>query len=281
MIRMAFRIRVALLLSAIPISLQAQPVLLQIKPQIGDTLRVKLSQEVAMTGVPRGCGNPTTALRAQPKPSVSTCSDTRSMTTAMEVFSRAIARRASTNATDILAITDSVVTMVPGPNQKRTKQPTPRGPVEIRVSTDGTVELGAGLANDELRTLFGQMPATLPKKAISPGEKWVHQMKIPLPNEPGAMGSVRTTLQLDSLSRNGDVAYISMHGVLSHDHSDGSTSETAGSLSGTMQLDRRLAWITETHATIDVQAVVKNSTTGQPMDVHTHVVQSLKVTGSR
>jgi hypothetical protein len=48
-----------------------------------------------------------------------------------------------------------------------------------------------------------------------------------------------------------------------------------------MQLDRRLAWITETHATIDVQAVVKNSTTGQPMDVHTHVVQSLKVTGSR
>jgi hypothetical protein len=281
MIRMAFRIRLALLLSAIPISLQAQPVLLQIKPQIGDTLRVKLSQEVAMTGVPRGCGNPTTALRAQPKPSVSTCSDTRSMTTAMEVFSRAIARRASTNATDIIAITDSVVTMVPGPNQKRTKQPTPRGPVEIRVSTDGTVELGAGLANDELRTLFGQMPATLPKKPISPGDKWVHQMKIPLPNEPGAMGSVRTTLQLDSLSRNGDVAYISMHGVLSHDHSDGSTSETAGSLSGTMQLDRRLAWITETHATIDVQAVVKNSTTGQPMDVHTHVVQSLKVTGSR
>jgi hypothetical protein len=281
MIRMAFRIRVALLLSAIPISLQAQPVLLQIKPNVGDTLRVKLSQEVAMTGVPRGCGNQTTALRAQPKPSVSTCSDTRSMTTAMEVFSRAIARHASTNATDILAITDSVVTMVPGPNQKRTKQPTPRGPVEIRISTDGTVELGAGQASDDLRALFGQMPATLPKKPISPGARWVHEMKVPLPNEPGAIGSVRTTLQLDSLSRNGDVAYISMHGVLSHDHSDGSTSETAGSLSGTMQLDRRLAWITETHATIDVQAVVKNSTTGQPMDVHTHVVQSLKVTGSR
>jgi len=278
---MAFRIRVALLLSAIPISLHAQPVLLQIKPQIGDTLRVKLSQEVAMTGVPRGCGNPSTALRAQSKPSVSTCADTRSMTTAMEVFSRAIARRASTNATDILAITDSVLTMAPGPNQKRMRQPTPRGPVEIRVSTDGTVELGAGQASDELRTLFGQMPATLPKKPISPGEKWVHQMKTPLPNEPGAVGLVRTTLQLDSLSRNGDVAYISMHGVLSKDHSDGSTSEMAGSLSGTMQLDRRRAWITETHATIDVQAVVKNSTTGQPMDVHTHVVQSLKVTGSR
>ncbi len=281
MIRMVFRIRFAVLLSSVSISLQAQPVLLQIKPQIGDTLHVKLSQEVAMTGVPRGCGNPTAALRGQPKNSAANCSDTRSMTTAMEVFSRAIARRANATSTEILAITDSVVTMAPGPNRKRVKQPTPRGPVEIRVSTDGTVELGAGQASDELRTLFGQMPATLPTKPISPGAKWVHQMKVPLPNEPGATGSVRTTLQLDSLSRNGDVAYISMHGILSHDHSDGSTSETAGSLSGTMQLDRRLAWITETHATIEVQAVVKNSTTGQPMDVHTHVVQSLKVTGSR
>jgi hypothetical protein len=125
------------------------------------------------------------------------------------------------------------------------------------------------------------MPATLPKKKISPGEKWTHQMRVPLPDEPGATGLVNTTLQLDSLSRNGDIAYISMRGVLSHDHSDGSTSETSGSLTGTMQLDRRLAWITETHATIDVQAVVKNASTGQPMDVHTHVVQSLKVTGSR
>lgn len=281
MIRMAFSVSVAAVLSLVSISLQAQPVLLQVKPQVGDTLRVKLTQEVAMTGVPRGCGNQTTALRAQSKPPVSTCADVRSMTTAMEVYSRAIARRASASATDILAITDSVVTMAPGPNQKRMKQPIPRGPVEIRISTDGTVELGAGQASDDLRALFGQMPATLPKKKISPGEKWMHQMRVPMPDEPGATGLVKTTLQLDSLSRNGDIAYISMRGVLSHDHSDGSTSETSGSLSGTMQLDRRVGWITETHATIDVQAVVKNASTGQPMDVHTHVVQSLKVTGSR
>lgn len=281
MILMAFRISAVVVLTSVSISLEAQPVLLQVKPQVGDTLRVKLTQEVAMTGAPRGCSNQTAALRAQPKPSAATCADVRSMTTAMEVYSRAIARRASGSGTEILAITDSVLTMVRGPNQKRTKQPVPRSPVEIQISTDGTVELGAGQASDDLRALFGQMPATLPKKKISPGEKWMHEMRVPLPDEPGATGLVKTTLQLDSLSRNGDIAYISMRGVLSHGHSDGSTSETSGSLTGTMQLDRRLAWITETHATIDVEAVVKNASTGQPMDVHTHVVQSLKVTGSR
>ncbi len=258
----------------------AQPVLLQIRPRVGDTLRVRLDHEVVMTGMPRGCGGQTGAFRNRASVSSANCSDVRTMTTRMEVFSRAIARRATRDATEILAITDSVMTS-PGAGQPRLKQPTPKSPVEIRISTDGGVELGAGPASDEVRTLFGQMPATLSRKPVAVGEKWIHEMSVPLPDEPGSRALVRTTLQLDSLGRNGDIAYISMRGVLSHDHSDRSTSETSGSLTGTMQLDRRLAWITDTHATIDVWAVVKNVTSGKSMDVHTRVVQSLKVTGSR
>jgi hypothetical protein len=275
---MAFSIRAGLgALSMFTASLEAQPVLLQIKPRLGDTLWVNLAQQVEMTGLPRGCGNQASALRAPAKITSSVCTGGRSMTTTMEVFSRAIARHSTRNATDMIAITDSVVTSSPGPNSKRMKQPTPRGPVEIRISTDGTVELGAGQASDELRALFGQMPATLPTKAISVGEKWLHQMKVPLPNEPGAMALVKTTLQLDSLGKGGDIAYISLRGALSHDHSDGRSSETSGTLTGTMQLNRRMNWITETHATIDVWAVVNNVSSGQPMDVHTRVVQTLKV----
>ena len=258
----------------------AQSVLLQIRPHVGDTLRVRLEHEVTMTGMPLGCGSQAGAFRDRQKASPVNCGDLRSMTTRMEVFSRAIVRRATHDATEILAITDSVTTSL-GPGQQRLKQPTPKSPAEIRISTDGGVELGAGSASDEVRTLFGQMPATLPRKAIAVGEKWIHEMRVPLPDEPGAAGLVRTTLQLDSLGRGGDIAYISMRGVLSHDHSDGSTSETSGSLAGTMQLDRRLAWITDTRATIDVWTVVKNVSSGRPMDVHTRVVQSLKVTGSR
>ena len=261
-------------------AVQAQSVLLQIRPHVGDTLKVRLDHEVAMTGMPVGCGGQAGAFRSRPKAAPANCSDIRDMTTRMEVFSRAIVRRATRDATEILAITDSVMTS-PGAGRPKLKQPTPKSPVEIRISTDGGVELGAGPASDEVRTLFGQMPATLSRKAVAVGEKWIHEMRVPMPDEPGARALVRTTLQLDSLGKNGQIAYISMHGVLSHDHSDGSTSETTGSLAGTMQLDRRLAWITDTHATIDVWTVITNISSGKPMDVHTRVVQSLSVTGSR
>src|SRR5688500_3894197 len=59
----------------------AQPVLLQIRPHIGDTLRMHLSQTVEITGTTRGA-------RSDP---------VRSMTTSIEVFTRAIALRSTSN----------------------------------------------------------------------------------------------------------------------------------------------------------------------------------------
>lgn len=95
------------------------------------------------------------------------------------------------------------------------------------------------------------------------------------------MGMVRATFRLDSLGRNGDIAYISMKGTLSHDHSDGSDSELEGWMSGTMQLDRRLAWITDTRAIIDVESTVKPATGGQPMRVRTKITQVLRARSAR
>jgi hypothetical protein len=283
MIRMAFRAGRAGVLATLIVTTSAvvgaQPVLLQLKPRLGDTLHVTLTQQVEMTGFPPSCPDPRGASRTRATASAVACANVRTMNTAMEVFSRAIVKRSMRDATDMLAITDSVRTSTGkrGGAYREARQPTSRTPVEIRISSDGGVEIGAGPASDEIRTLFGQMPPTLSRKSVGAGEKWIHEMRVPLPNEPGATGRVRTTFQLDSLGRNGDIAYISMRGVLSHDHSDGSDSETTGSLAGTMLFDRRLAWITETHATIDVWSKVKSPPAGQPMHVHTKVVQSLRV----
>jgi hypothetical protein len=261
---------------------EAQPVLLQIRPRVGDTLYVRLEQRVEMTGMPPGCGDQQGAPRTRPTAASAACASVRTVNTGMEVFSRAIARRSMRDATDMLAITDSVRTSTGrrGAGQRTTSQPTSRTPVEIRISSDGGVEIGAGPASDEIRTLFGQMPPTLSRKSVAVGEKWIHEMRVPLVGEPGATGRVRTTFQLDSLARNGDIAYISMRGILSHDHSDGSDSETSGSLAGTMRFDRRLGWITETRATIDVWSMLKSPPAGQPMRVHTRVVQSLRVSNA-
>jgi len=207
------------------------------------------------------------------------CANFRTVNRGMDVFSRAIVRKSMRDATEILAITDSVRTSTGkrGADSRTTKEAASRAPVEIRISSDGGVEIGAGAAGDDVRTLFGQMPPTLSRKAVAIGEKWVHEMRVPLTGEPGAFGRVRTTFQLDSLGRSGQMAYISMRGVLSHDHSDGSDSETTGSLVGRMEFDRRLSWITETHATIDVWSLLKSPPGEKPMRVHTRVVQSLRV----
>jgi hypothetical protein len=264
-------------------SAEAQSVMLQIRPRVGDTLHVRLEQEVEMTGMPQGCGGQQNGLRARAKTVPANCGDIRTMTTRMEVYSRAIARRATHDATDMLAITDSVLTSTEkrGPLRRATNQPMQRAPVEIRIASDGEVEVGAGPASDEMRTLLGQMPATLSRKAVAVGEKWIHEMRVPLAREPGATGLVRTTFQLDSVRRNGDIAYISMRGTLSHEHANGSDSETSGSLAGSMRFDRRRGWITDTHATIDVWSEVAASASRKAMDVHTMVVQSLHVSSDR
>jgi hypothetical protein len=70
----------------------AQPVLLQIRPHIGDTLRMHLSQTVEMTGTTHGAG----------------ADSIRSMATSIEVFTRAIAQQWTANGTLMQTITDSV-----------------------------------------------------------------------------------------------------------------------------------------------------------------------------
>ncbi len=263
-----------------------QPVLLQIRPRIGDTLSVRMDQQVEMNGVPAGCvsgaGLPRNNTSQRPQPRL--CSDvTRHMTTRMEVFSRAIVRRSGNDATMLLAVTDSIRTSassVAGTSPTPIRASAPPSTIEFRVASDGAAEVTDASASDELRAIFGQMPAMLSKKAVSVGEKWTREMRIPLAAEPGGNTLVRATFQLDSLGQNGDLAYISMRGKLSHDHKDGSESEVAGTLAGAMQLDRRLAWITETRARIDLRSTVRPAT-GPSMMVTTRITQYLKASRVR
>ena len=252
--------------------LQAQPVLLQIKPHVGDTLTVRLEQKVEMSGAPLDCGPGTKMRGATP------CSALRrQMTTVSQVFSRAIVEGVSGEGASVLAVTDSVRTAMsrggpPGtPRRVRGREHS----IKMRVSNDGAAEVTDAQASDELRAIFGQMPAMLSRNPVRVGGKWTREMRIPIAGESGAMGLVRATFHLDSLGKNGDIAYISMRGTLTHDHRDGSNSDVDGWMTGSLQLDRRLAWITETRAEIDVTSIFRPTGTG-PMRVRTRITQLLK-----
>lgn len=273
-------------LAASPFSARAQAVLLQINPRVGDTLSVRMNQEVEMTGTPTGCPANVAVPRRNTKVNETRlCSEaTRKMTTMTEVFSRAIVRKTGKDGALVTAVTDSIRTSMSNGKTRRTT-PTrlkePNDEIDMRVARDGGAEVVDEDASDELRAVFGQMPAVLSRKAVSPGDTWTRQMRIPIAGEDGAGGLVSATFQLDSIGHSGDIAYISMRGRLSHDHRDGRVSEMTGWLTGTMQLDRRLAWITETRAIIDATSTIESISGGQPMVVHTHVTQQLKASRSK
>jgi hypothetical protein len=274
---------IAALVAFAAVPLGAQPVLLQIRPRIGDTLSVWMKQRVEMTGSPAECATSLSEPRRGSKSRSNLCSaQPRTMATVTEVFSRAIMRRGGREGTTVLALTDSIRTSSSAGGK-------PSAPVrvrgrdnvfELRVSTDGGAEVVNENASKELRAMFGQMPATLSRKPVSVGDTWTRQMRLPIAGESGAFGLVKATFELDSLGRNGDIAYISMRGKLTHDHTDGSDSELGGSITGSIQLDRRLAWITETRAVIDVTSIVKQGP-GGGLRVRTKITQLTKAGAAR
>ena len=256
----------------------SQPVQLQIRPHIGDTLRMHLSQTVEMIGTTAGANDPI-----------------RSMTTSIEVFTRAIPQRWTSNGTVMQTITDSVAVSPSSPAaladlRRRAMQ---AKKVLLRVSTDGAMELvDDGDPNSELRHLFGEMPAVLSRNTVSVGEKWTREMQIPLSSEPGAVGAVRATFQFDSLGKHGDIAYISMRGTMYRINTPNAAPAgpgygTTGQLAGTIQIDRRLGWITDSKSSIIVQSTVAPPPSRQgeaeraPMQVRTKITQWIRAMRAR
>jgi hypothetical protein len=279
---MAFRKRhfVTAALALAASSAFGQPVLLQIRPHIGDTLRMHLSQSVEMTGTTNRGGHD---------------SPTGSMTTSIEVFTRAIAQQWTSGGTLMQSITDSVAMSPASPGsladlKRRTMQ---AKRVMVRVSTDGAMEIVDDDDPDgELRRIFGEMPAMLSRGPIAVGEKWTREMQIPLTGDPGTLGSVRATFRLDSLGRNGDIAYISMHGTMSRINTPnaptaGAGYATSGTLSGSIQIDRRLGWITDSKSSIIVRSTIaatparKGEPQGAPMQVRTKITQWIRAMRNR
>ena len=146
--------------------------------------------------------------------------------------------------------------------------------------------------NSELRHIFGEMPAMLAREPVAVGDKWTREMQIPLSGDPGTMGQVRATFRLDSLSRNGDIAFISMHGTMARMNAPGAPPAgagyaTSGTLSGTIQIDRRLGWITDSRSSIIVRSTIaaaparKGEPQGAPMQVRTKITQWIRAMRTR
>jgi hypothetical protein len=230
----------------------AQRVRLEIRPQVGDTIYMRLDQEIEVTGTsPDVPGAP------------------KSMTGAIHVRTRAIPLRRLVSGSLVQAVTDSMALTPIGGSPVSTPRSALEGArVTMIVGHDGGIQvIDTGEHDGETPPFFPPTAPMLPDGPVSVGGRWRRTLELPIGNGSAGLARVQANFRLDSLSGNGDIAYITMTGTLSRiGESDGrgGSQRSTGTLSGRMQLDRRLGWITDTYLVLNVHSVITSGEAAGP-----------------
>jgi hypothetical protein len=263
----------AAVLAAAPLggaALAAQGVRLELRPRAGDTLRLRLDQEMETVATRRVRGADSVVAMQQRR---------------VTVFSRSIAQRADANGTMVLAVTDSMfVTQADG---RVVRTGFADAGTALHVGPDGATRVldGGALLTPESAALLAQMPAMLPARPVPLGATWTHAAAAPIPGAPAGApaGRLVATFRLDSLGRYGDVAHVSMRGTLEPPPGgvtrNGLRHESSGTVVGAFQVDRRRGWLTAVRATITTTSTV-TAGGGEPVRIRTRVTQTLRVLGA-
>ena len=235
-----------------PAASAAQPVLLEVRPTAGDTIRLRLEQTVEMRGTTR----------------VGERDSTMSSTSRMAILARAIILSADSGGARVLAITDSVTFEGAKGQQSLPFRRDPRAlegsRVEMRLLPDGSSDIlpaDPEVMND-FRALMAQMPSTLPRTPVQVGDRWSPVVSVPIATEggPPRAESIKMTFRFDSLSRNREVAHISMVGEISRKSTDSARgpagTEMTGTIRGGITVDRKRGWMTDSRAVVTLRSVV-------------------------
>ncbi len=270
-------------------------VLLQVRPRVGDTLFLTIEQHIEVSGRPTPSRNgPTQSVRDTPppapaprEPEIGPRRALAKRITRMLLFAHSFVEASDLSTTTLLATTDSLATWVGTTGATMTAQRmmlTPDGrQIRVRVTPDGAMRLddppqGAMALGESL----AEMPGMLPGGPVRVGAEW--ERDIPIPSVPvsglRADGVVRAHFRLDSLTRRGRIAWISLTGTLrrdgaSRDLPSGTRVVTAGTLQGVLVVDRDRAWIVDASTIMDVQSDVSGGTAPVLLDIR--VQQRMRV----
>ena len=253
--------------------LGAQGVVLELRPHAGDTIRMRLMQQVAMTGTMR----------------MGVADSTTTVVTVLRALTRAVVERSDAGGTVLATTADSVELSSTGGHRGRAAglgahtQATLRGRVvRLRVAPDGATEVldEAGLSPG-LRAFFSQMPATLPRGPVAVGARWTRTMDMPAPGAPRA-GAVSATFRLDSLSRGDALAHISMRGVVVRRAAAAAPSTAMrvagdGEIVGSIVVDRRRGWLSNARTVLTVRSTLTpRGASGAPLHFRMRVDEWLQ-----
>ncbi len=257
---------------------------LQVRPRVGDTLHLLMEQSIEVSGRTSSTSAQSSSSVIErppsaPAPRTPDIGPLRGRSpqriTRLHLFAHSLVESSDLSATTLLATTDSMVMWAgdaaDGGAPQRLALPIEGRQVRVRVSPDGAMRV-----NDpppgamELGSTLAAMPGMLPETAVQVGDQW--DRDIPLPSMPvsgfRADGFVRARFRLDSLTRRGRDAWISLSGTLQRDGGArdlpaGTRVVTAGTMRGVLVVDRDRAWIVDARTVIDVQSDVSPGPTTQ------------------
>ena len=235
--------RSILLVTLAAANAHAQKVLLELRPHADDTLRMQLDQVTELSGARPG---ETPALA----------------TTTLRMYSRAIVESTAHIASLILAVTDSVDVSSTDAHGlalgEQAKRELTGRQMRLRLWPDGSVTLNDGAASvpREVRELVSVMPGSFPSRAVGVGETWIREMPIPSGTALGipAGSVVRTRFRLDSLSSDGDLAFVAMSGALEPMPTMADAAVVDGTVSGHFVVDRRRGWLSASHFQLQLRS---------------------------
>lgn len=243
-----------LLLLALPVGAQGGAIPLTIRPRAGDTLRLRMDQTVEMAATRRNGDVDVTTSEQH----------------TMVVLTRVAVESTDLDGATVTAMTDTVrLTSTDGSagssllGWARVMQ---GQRFRFRVLTDGSTALvDASKGAPQVAAFLAQLPASLPKEPIAPGRTWTRSMDIPISVLSDARGtaSMTATFRFDSVTRGGDLAYLSVRGRLTRQSappkgSVAPTVEMNGTLSGSVVVDRRRGWITDARSLISTHSLVSS-----------------------
>lgn len=254
----------------VPGEVLAQRYSLQLRPRAGDTLRLKLEQTTEFEGTKR----PEKLDPSGPRPPGDTLARERS---GIRVFTRIAVEATDLDGADVTAITDSVrlTSSAAAAEVLEAAARTAEGRrVRLRVAPDGatTVAPAEGPQANALRAVVTQMPATLPREPVEVGQSWVRTMEIPVapPGSSGSSAALSGTFRLDSVSRGGDSAFVSLTGRLVRSTSvpyganrargrRNAVLSTSGSITGSIVIDRTRGWIVDVRTNVVSRSLMQES----------------------
>ncbi len=270
------------------------PLMLIVRPRVGDTLWLQMEQSIEVsrrsTGTSTRQGPPIldgtrTPPTRSPSPEYGPRRAPNMRITRLILYAHSFVEASDLSVTTLLATTDSMAMwagapgdpgepeMMPLPEDGRQVRVrvTPDGAMRVNDPPPGAMELGATLAS---------MPGMLPSEFVRVGDRWERDIVLPSLPVSGyrADGVVRARFRLDSLTRGGRDAWISLEGSLSRDGAArdlpaGTRVITAGTMRGILVVDRQRAWIIDARTTMDVQSEVS----GGPGVANTPILLDLRI----